>query len=256
MKSREQLNTENYQQAVKFANHFAKEELKAEYLAESLNRYQFEQGQKNHSYFPNDSQKNHRFSPLATGAILSFLLAGSLFFYWKSERYQIVQKGEQMHQAFQVKLELERKEDKNDRYIENLQNRLRENPNDGNLWYELGQAYALNNEFSSAQICYDNAQKLLGEKAAILGAMATADYYNKRQKLSPEAKAWLERALALDPKESTSLLLLASDSFLHNDYAQAIVYWRKVLDNENESINRRSVIQSIEMARQMLRNKE
>lgn len=42
MKTREQLNLENYQQAVKFAGNFA-EPFKQEYLAEAESRYQFDQ---------------------------------------------------------------------------------------------------------------------------------------------------------------------------------------------------------------------
>lgn len=244
MKTREQLNLENYQQAVKFAEHFT-EPFKQEYLEEATSRYQFEQSDTPFL------QKNSRFSPLVVSLILLVIIAVSCGLYWQSGRYPLVQKGEQMHQAFQVKLEMEDKTQKNQRYIESLQSRLRENPNDGDLWYELGQAYALDNEFSSALICYQNAQMVLGEKAAILGAMATAAYYDKGQKLSAEAKTWLNQALALDPKESSSLLLLASDAFLHNDYEQAMRYWRKVLDSDNDAINRRAIIQSIEMAKQM-----
>lgn len=246
MKTREQLNLENYQQSVKFAEQLA-EPFKQEYLDEAASRYQFEQADRP------ILQKKSRFSPLVVSLILLVIIAVSCGLYWQSGRYPLVQKGEQMHQAFQVKLEMEDKTQKNQRYIESLQSRLRENPNDGDLWYELGQAYALDNEFSSALICYQNAQMVLGEKAAILGAMATADYYDKGQKLSSEAKAWLNHALTLDPKESSSLLLLASDAFLHNDYEQAISYWRKVLDSDNDAINRRAIIQSIEMAKQMAR---
>ncbi len=253
MKTREQLNTETYQQAVKFAQSFA-EELKTEYLNEATERYQFEQSQFEQSYSEAISQKKEKLPPLVMLLMFAMLLVMSGAIYWQSGRYQIVQKGEQMHQAFQVQFDLEQKEQKNERYILNLQDRLRQNPNDGNLWYELGQAYALNNDFTSALICYDNAQKVLGEKAAILGAMATADYYQHKQTLTEQAEQWIEKALALDAKESSSLLLLASNAFRNKDYTKAIDYWRKVLDSENESIDRRAVIQSIQMARQMQYN--
>lgn len=246
MKTREQLNRETYQQAVKFAQSFT-EELKTEYLNEAAARYQFEQ-----SYKEAISPKKEKLSPLVMLLIFFMLIIMSSALYWQSGRYQIVQKGEQMHQAFQVQFNLEQKEQKNERYILNLQDRLRQNPNDGNLWYELGQVYALNNDFESALICYNNAQKVLGEKASILGAMATADYYSNQQILTSQANQWITKALALDQKESASLLLLASNAFRHKDYSKAIKYWRNVLDGENESIDRRAVIQSIQEARQML----
>ena len=245
MQSRERINEENYRQAVKFSENFT-DEMKAEYLAEAEARRAFEQARKA-EIWQNSTKKR----PLVGVILLSILLISSIL-YWQTGRYQTVRQGGQMHTAFQETAAHENVRQKNERYIVSLQSRLREDPNNGDLWYELGQAYAIDNDFPSALICYDNTQKLLGEKAAVLGAMATADYYNNGQKLSERAKTWVEKALKLNPKESASLLLLASDSFLNNDYRQALAYWRKVLDSENESIDRRAVIQSMEMARQML----
>lgn len=245
MKTREQLNKENYQYAQKLANGY-EGMLKAEYLAESADRYQFEQQQ---------AVKNmQNFTPKRPLAILLTLLIVviSAGIYWKTDRFNIVQSGLQLHKAFQQKVQAENSLEKNDHYIISLQNRLRENPNNGDLWYELGQAYSLNNDFTSALVCYHNAEKVLGATPAILGAMATVDYYQNKQKLTEQAKTWITQALAKDPKESASLLLLASDSFLNNNYEQAIAYWRNVLDSDNESIDRRAIIQSIDMARQMM----
>ncbi|WGE57363.1 TPR domain-containing protein [Actinobacillus equuli] len=246
MKTRAEINHENYQQAVKFAENFA-DELKAEYLNEAEQRYQFERqsAQSLQSF-----AKNRPLVGLFL-LVLSFMTAA--IFYWQTERYQIVNRGEQLHQAFQIQVGQEDKEQKNNRYVLSLQDRLRENPNNGELWYELGQAYALNNDFGSALICYDNAQKVLDEKAAIFGAMAAAKYYQEGKTISVQTQQWLDKALSLDKKESTSLLLLASHAYANKQYQQAIDFWRQVLDGENESIDRRAIIQSIEMARQSLK---
>lgn len=246
MQTREQINRETYQQAVKFAEFFADDELKREYLKEAEERYQFE---KKHSQ---TLQDNRKMSPLVTTFILLIIAIVSTAIYWQTGRYQTVEQGIQMHEAFKVETEIESKEHKNDRYIMNLQDRLRQNPNDGDLWYELGQAYALNNDFNSAQVCYQNAQKVLGEKAVLYGAMATADYYDNDQKITEQGKRWIEKALSLNDKESTSLLLLASESFKQKDYQQAINHWRKVLDSDNEAVDRRAIIQRIQMAKENL----
>lgn len=245
MKTRTSLNLENYQQAVKFAENLP-DSLKAEYLSEAEEWYQFEQ----------QAVENSQKFPLNKWLVLGLLgLIGALSIgiYWQSNRYAIVQTGTQLHQSFEVKTALESKEQKNHRYILSLQDRLRADPNDGDLWYELGQAYMLNNDFPSAMVCYENAQKVLGEKAAILGAMATANYYQHQQKLTENAQRWLEQALKSDPKESASLLLLAANAYQEKQYQQAIHYWRTALDSDNDAIDRRAIIQSIEMARQKLR---
>lgn len=253
METREQLSRENYQQAVKFAQHFAEEE-RQEFEHEAMQRYQFEKTQ----FEQNRLQKNGQNRPLAKTILISLLaiFVLSSAYYWQSGRYQAVQEGISAHQAFKRQSVEHPTESKNDRYIISLQNQLRENPNSGDLWYELGQAYVLSNDFSSALVCYDNAQKLLGKKAAILGAVATALYYDNGQKMTEEINAIIEEALNLDKNESASLLLRASDGFLNNNYQQALDYWRKVLDGNNDAINRRAIIQSMEMARQMLEGQQ
>lgn len=245
MKTRAEINQAHYQQALSFAEHFTAD-LKAEYVNEAAQRYAFEQ------QATCASQCFDKNKPL-TGVfllVLSFLIA--VMVYWQTGRYQVVEKGEQRHQAFQVQARQEDKEQKNYRYVLSLQERLRENPNNGELWYELGQAYALSNDFGSAFICYENAHKVLGDKAAIFGAMATAKYYAAGKSLSAETRQWIDKALALDKQESTSLLLLASHAYLNKEYQQAIEFWRQVLEGENKSIDRRAIIQSIQMAHQNL----
>lgn len=255
METREQLSQQSYQQAVKFAQHFA-EDGRQEFEHEALERYQFEKMQ----FEQNESklQKKAKKLPLVKTASISLLgiFVLSAVYYWQSGRYQIVQEGVSLHKAFQKQTFEHPTESKNERYIISLQNQLRENPNNGELWYELGQAYALDNDFDSALVCYGNAEKLLGKRPAILGMVATARYYDNGQKMTAEIRSIIDDALALDKNESASLLLMASDSFLNNRYQDALDYWRKVLDSNNESIDRRAVIQSMAMARQMLQGQK
>lgn len=245
---RNQLNAAHYQQAVGFADNFTNPE-RDEFLAETAERQAFEQAQ-----LAKHNLQNSRLNrPLVWGAaVLAVLTAASGYFYWQTDRYAKVQQGEQELTAFLEQKAAESSEQRNDHYIVNLQQQLRQNPNNGDLWFELGQAYSLNNDFEAAMICYQNALTVLGKKAAVLGAMATADYYRHKQKLSPQAKAWIAEALQLDGKESASLLLLASDAFLHNDPQQALHYWQQVLDSEHQAVDRREIIQSIKMAEQMI----
>lgn len=249
METREQLSQQSYQQAVKFAQQFADEE-RTELEQEAAERYAFEKAQFEQNQLQHSAQ-NRPLAKFAAVSILAILLIGSAY-YGLSGRYQIVQEGLKVHQKFEQQVNDPHGSSKNERYIVSLQNQLRENPNNGDLWYELGQAYALDNDFDAALVCYQNAEKLLGKKPTVLGAMATARYYDNGQKMNAEIQALIEQALALNKNETASLLLLASDSFLTNNYAQALVYWRKVLDSNNDAIDRRAIIQSMTMARQML----
>lgn len=244
---REALNRVYYQQAVRLAEKFATQE-QAEFLQETAERRAFEQAQLVQRHLPETKLKR----PLVF-ASLSMLgvLAVATLFYTQTGRYTEVQQGEQALHSFLTQKAEEDNSQRNDRYIVNLQNQLRKNANNGDVWFELGQAYSLNNDFESAMICFHNAIKVLGRKPAIIGAMATAEYYRNRQKLSVQAKEWIDEALKGDPQESSSLLLLASEAFLHNEFEQAVSYWEKVLNSDNRSIDRREIIQSIQMAKQM-----
>lgn len=186
---------------------------------------------------------------LLTGLALLAVSIG----YVMSGRYQYVL---QEQQAFQQAMQQRQTSpQRQDDYIIAVQNKLRNNPNDGDNWFELGQAYAQNNEYDNALESFSRALKLNGEKAYILSAAATTLYYQKGQKVTEQVKQWLERALAQDPLDSAALLLLATESFAQQDYAQAIYYWQTVLDS-HRSVDRKAIIHSLHIAETLQRAKK
>lgn len=247
MPLRDQLNQAHYQQALRSADIFAENE-RQDWLAEVADRHAFEQAQQAKSNWQNNATNRPLVKRGFCALLGVLLLCGG--YYWQTGRWQTVQAGRQAFSEFQQQTQSEDSRQRNDHYIISLQNRLRQDPNNGEDWLELGQAYSLNNDFESALICFDYAKRLLGEKPAILGAMATAYYYQHKQTFTPKAKNWIDQALSKDPNESASLLLLASDAFLHNQFDQAIVYWERVLESDNPAIERKAIIQSIKMAQQ------
>ena len=50
-----------------------------------------------------------------------------------------------------------------------IQNKIREDVNNPELWAQLGDAYMQNDEFDHALIAYSNAEKISGTTPAILG---------------------------------------------------------------------------------------
>ena len=55
-----------------------------------------------------------------------------------------------------------------------IQNKIREDVNNPELWAQLGDAYMQNDEFDHALIAYSNAEKISGTTPAILGLKETA----------------------------------------------------------------------------------
>lgn len=189
-----------------------------------------------------------RFS-LKLNMFLAFLLitVPSLY-YFSLPRYTDVEQGEAAFLQQQMQLMEQAISQQNEDKITQIQNKLRQDPNDAENWLALGQAYIENNEFDSARISYQNAQSLLGNKPYILGALATALYYQSGQQLTEAVQALLNQALIEDPQEISSLSLIATDAFVQGNYQKAAQTWQKMLDSDRPNIDRRTLIQRIQMA--------
>lgn len=189
-----------------------------------------------------------RFS-LKLNMFLAFLLitVPSLY-YFSLPRYTDVKQGEAAFLQQQMQLMEQAISQQNEDKITQIQNKLRQDPNDAENWLALGQAYIENNEFDSARISYQNAQSLLGNKPYILGALATALYYQSGQQLTEAVQALLNQALIEDPQEISSLSLIATDAFVQGNYQKAAQTWQKMLDSDRPNLDRRTLIQRIQMA--------
>ena len=136
-----------------------------------------------------------------------------------------------------------------------LQSQIRANPQDAVKWAQLGEYYLWQNAYHNALLAYEQALRVGGENAEIYSAMATVLYYQAGQHMTPPTREMIDKALALDPAEVTALMLLASDSFMQADYAQAISVWQKVMDLNSPRVNRAQLIDSINMAK-LLQNRQ
>lgn len=132
-----------------------------------------------------------------------------------------------------------------------LEARIRENPRDLEAWAELGQLYTYRDRYEQALLVYDRIAEIEGTmNASTAAAKATVIYYQAGQLMTPQARGYLDQALASDPGEVTALMLLASDHFLQAEYKQAIAIWQKLLDEGRPRVNREQLIRAIQTARQ------
>ncbi|MDG6894741.1 c-type cytochrome biogenesis protein [Volucribacter amazonae] len=189
-----------------------------------------------------------RFRPIFACLLALLVLVASFAYYFTLPRYQQAQQGQQANRQQHATLAQSNSQQKNDIHLINVQNRLRQDPNNGETWYQLGQLYLFNNEFANAFESFRRAKILLGDKPYILGAMATVLYYQAGQKMTVQSQQFVQQALAQDPLDTASLSLLASEAFLNADYAQALTIWQQILDSGRSTVERRSIIQSMQMA--------
>ncbi|GEK15132.1 heme lyase (NrfEFG) for insertion of heme into c552, subunit NrfG [Aliivibrio fischeri] len=134
-----------------------------------------------------------------------------------------------------------------------LEDQLKQSPNDAELWFEIGQGYLLNGELNNANICFGYAIRLTEEPTANqYAAKATTQYYLHSQIMSDEVEELLKKALALDEYNQAALTLIASDHFVTFRYQKAINTWQKILDSERVEVDRVTIINSINEAKQLM----
>ncbi|WP_379055999.1 c-type cytochrome biogenesis protein [Pasteurella multocida] len=203
----------------------------------------------NRPHFEQQSgEKSERFSFKFQLFLIVLLLTVPTLYYFSLPRYAAVEVGEQAFLAQQMQLMEQAISQQHEDKIMQLQQKLRQDPNHAENWLLLGQAYLDNAEVEHALIAYGNAQQLLGDKPAILGAIATAYYYQAGQKMTAKVDTLLTQALTTDPFETASLSLIATDAFVQGNYQKAAQIWQKMLDSDRPNVERRLLIQRIQMA--------
>lgn len=134
--------------------------------------------------------------------------------------------------------------------LEEIQGKLREDRNNPDLWFQLGQGYFANGEFENANTCFEYVIRLMDEPSStVYAAKATALYYVSSQRITQEVNQLLELSLSKDQLNDTALTLIANDHFISFRYEEAIATWQRILDSERANIDRVAIINSINRAK-------
>jgi cytochrome c-type biogenesis protein CcmH len=136
--------------------------------------------------------------------------------------------------------------------VKKLQQLTEQEPTNGEAWYRLAQAQVSIGDFVAAINAYDQILQIEGEKADLLGAKAQAMYYQNNQVISEQIQQMIDRALALDPLDASSNILLGLHSFMQQDYQTSINYLQKMIDSGRVNINRQALYQVINDAKSRL----
>jgi cytochrome c-type biogenesis protein CcmH len=164
-----------------------------------------------------------------------FVFVFSFAFYLQSGSYQqidtkAVVANEQVQQTLNQEQQLKVQ-------IQALKNKIEQNPEQANTWYELGQVLVGAGDFDNAIKAFDRVIAIEGEHADILGAKAQASYYRNDQKIDDNVQQLIDRALALDPADPATNILLGMHNFINLKYQQAIDYWQRVVDSGSNTVN-------------------
>lgn len=176
--------------------------------------------------------------PMKRTLIASLMLAIPLSLWWQGDKPSPSEPIEQITSSD---------------WMSSLQQQLKQDPNQAELWFQLGHGYMNKQEFLSALTCFDYTIRLSDTPSASqLAAKASALYYLEKQVMTDEVDALLAQALNLEPNNLTALALIAGDHFISLRYQQAIDIWTKMLDSNSTDLDRVSIIHSLNQAKAML----
>ncbi|WP_370278258.1 c-type cytochrome biogenesis protein CcmI [Pontibacterium sp.] len=136
-----------------------------------------------------------------------------------------------------------------------LEAELKQRPDNAEGWYMLGTTYIGMKRYDEGLAALRKSIELLPEEApqyaGVMGQYAQALYFASGNKITQDVRDQIDRTLALEPFEITTLGLLGIDAFEQQNYQGAIDYWSKALVNaDGEAAN--SLKSGIQTARDRL----
>ncbi len=113
--------------------------------------------------------------------------------------------------------------------LQELEAKLAKKPENPDGWLMLARSYAELQRFADATRAYGELVKLVPNEAQIWTSYADAMAMNNNQSLLGEPTKLIDKALAIDPENTTALALAGSADMERGDYVAAITHWQKLI---------------------------
>ncbi len=114
------------------------------------------------------------------------------------------------------------------RMVEQLAQRLKEDPLDAEGWKMLGRSYIVLRRFDDALAALENAVRLNDGDAQLLADYADALAMAGGESLEGRPLELIRRALELDPNNQKALWLAGTAAYERADFQQALEYWKRL----------------------------
>ena len=138
--------------------------------------------------------------------------------------------------------------------VARLQAHLQKQPQSAEGWYLLAKLQMAKRDWQAAVMAFAKAQTLRPQHLATQLYYAEALFYREHEHLNNKARSLLAHVLQAAPTTSMALNLLAMDAYRDHKYAQAIIYWERMLDQfAPDSIDAETILQAIAKAQQQSR---
>ncbi|MDY6010533.1 MAG: tetratricopeptide repeat protein [Duodenibacillus sp.] len=140
--------------------------------------------------------------------------------------------------------------------ITEAQRRVKNMPGNSVARMQLAEAYFEAGQYARAVDAYDECLKLDGGRAETLGKKAYALWYRDGRKLTQESRSVIDAALAKNPLEVQTLMLLGQDAYMRERWSEAIGYWKRLLDSGAARAQERALLTAIANAESRARKQD
>ena len=113
--------------------------------------------------------------------------------------------------------------------LQKIEAKAKANPDDGESWFMLARTYSAIGRWADAEQAFATASKLLPKEAAVLSRYAEAVAINAGEQLKGRPMELVQQALALNPGEPKALELAGVNAFREENYAKAVDYWQRLV---------------------------
>lgn len=159
------------------------------------------------------------------------LLALGLYLHWGSLNLLVQARQDVSHTAQSI-----------GKITEHLETLLSTRPDSSEGWTLLGRAYMTQGRMADAAGAFERAATLAGRPSQLLGLWAEALYFAGNRQWTQQLQLMIDEALAGNPQETTSLKLAGLAAFQERRYAEAVVYWERLLATSSGDDSRRAAI--------------
>lgn len=168
---------------------------------------------------------NKKFMGVVSLSLLA--LIASAYFYWGGfaqwHNYQQAQESQklakQMMRSIKTPKEL----------IAKLKAQLNDSPKSAKGWYLLGRLYMTQNDFEQAVVAFAKAHHFVPENEQYMVNYAHSLWSLNNRQFNKQIRSLFNELLRQNPNQPDALAMLAMNSFLNNEYEQAINYWQRLL---------------------------
>lgn len=114
--------------------------------------------------------------------------------------------------------------------MQRAEEKVKADPDDGQTWMMLANAYAVLNRWPDAVRAYENLVRLSPGEAPLWSHYGEAIALAGGRNLEGKPMELVRKALALDPRDLKGLELSGVYAFQHKDYPAAVKYWQQLVD--------------------------